>query len=567
MVSPEYLEFEYLTNYYLPVGNEALTPQKLSFYRTDTDNVYVFYWRFQEIAYSPLLADLVYELQIDNNSSFSSPQVYRLDTVQTSLFTGLTTSFSSADTIGDVNLNLVPNQYIGATVQITAGTGVGQIGVVASNTINTFTLTTNWFVVPDSTSVYSVFQSNVLNFQNGNVAKGFEVVVPNRHLNPQGTFYARVRTLLQTSPLTNFSSTLTFQLLNAVDVSTADALITSLPDYHIYNQDVAKLPLSQRVTLLWKVMFMYGTQFDNSFLVKELTRLDNYLLLTRDENLFDNWGTFFSFPKPNNMVFVDYRVALLSLVAAALEGSTIDAITQVVEDFYGVSPLIQPIRDIADFFLTTIQEVFPAPGTTNIYRLVQNASFVPNTMQIFRDGPTTHTLLTSGVDFFPSERLPGFSTLITDPSGNTLTVFYDISEPEPLIFDPADVGLLLTGVMGLTHGNNHVFGIGSSFFTQLTPGNQIGDGQVWGTVQAISSNVELTLTSPWQGNTELVDLIRLKYTDQQIPPNTIWDKNTQAFGVLVTVNNPGQFNIDQNTIEFLIKQILPAHVKLFIEFN
>lgn len=568
MSLPEYLEFEYLTNYYLAVGNEALTPQKLSFYRTDTDNIFVFYWRFAAAAYTPFLKNFVYELQVDTTNLFNSGnlQVFRLDTVTTPLITGSTTNIFSDNTIGNSTLILSPNQFIGATAQIISGTGIGQIGVISTNTATTFTVSTNWFVNPDATSVFNVFQSDVLNFQNGNVAKGYEVLTADRHLNPSGTYYARVRTLIQTAPLTGFSSTLTFNLLNAVDKSTAESLITGLPDFNIYNEDVVKLPLNQRNTLLWNIMYTYGKQYDKTFLVKELTRLDNYLVLTRDENLFDNWGTFFSFPKPKNMQFVDYRVALLSLVKAALEGSTDDAITQVIEDFYGVNPLIETIKDVADFFLTTIQEQFSTTGTTDTYQIQEYNFFVPGTLQLFRDGPATHTLLTSGIDYFPSERIPGFTTLITDPSGDTLTAFYDIAEPEPLIFDPKD-GTLITGVAGLTHGSVNVYGVGTTFSTQLSPGNQISDGQVWGTIQTITNNVELVLTSKWQGDTELVNLYKLNYTDVQIPPNTIWDKNTQAFGVLVSIFNPGQFNIDSSIVEFLLGLVLPAHVKLFIEFN
>lgn len=562
----QYLGFQYLGGFYVGNLGAGLVPANLQFYRTSVDNNYVFWWTFPPSGYLPILPRLVYELQIDTTPHFNSSnlEIFRLDVVANLLISSTAANIFSANTIGNTGLTLTPNLYAGFLVQITAGTGAGQIARIVGNTTTTFTTEFPWNNIPDNTSIFQVYQSNVQVFQNGNVAKGFQVQVPDRLINSGETLYARVRTLNSVVPVGSFCPTLTFQLLNAVDASSAEALITGLPDYHIYNEDVVKLPLAQRNTLLWNIMAMYGKEYDRSFLLKELVRLDNYLKLTRDENLFDMWGTYFNFRKPTSMQFVDYRNLLKCLVRAALVGSTDQAIIDVIDCFTGVGPLVAPIRDVADFFLTTIREEYVTTGTTNTYLTSQ--AFLTTTLQLVRVGPTTDTVLTPGIDYSPMVTPPGFTTLITDPAGNTLTAFYDISEPEPLIFDPTD-SISLSGTIGLTHGNAEVFGTGTTFTSSLQIGDQITDGQVWDTVHSIASNIHLTLDTPWPGNTEQIPLRKLRYTDLQIPPNTLWDQFTEAFGCLITVFNPAQFTLDSVLIEQLVGLFLPSHVKVFYEFK
>jgi hypothetical protein len=857
MSSSLYLGFEYLTGFYLGSIGNALIPQNLSFYRTSIDNSYVFWWTFEQQAYVPGLAVMNYELDIDTTPDFNSPnfQQFGLHVVQNEVFSNITANIFTANSIGSTSLTLVPNLYIGYVVQIVSGTGAGQLRLISSNTANSFTTYFNWSTVPDSTSVFIVYQSNVQNFQNGNVAKGYQIQVANRQQNPQATYYARVRTLSTTVPVSDYSSTLTFQLLNAVDQSTAIASLTGLPDYHIYDQEVAKLPLNQRNTLLWNILYMYGKQYDQEFLNKELTRLDLYLSLTRDEYLYDNWGIYFNFVKPVSMQYVDYRLCLIAMVEASLEGSTPQAIINIALAFTGVGPLIVSIRDIADFFLTTIRESFVTTGTTNVYHITTDpyfltySDFITNSLLLVRDSATCHAVLTPNVDYYGDAAIPGFITTITDPAGVTLTAFYEESEPEPLLFDPSDgltfstisgvstvnftnysgfapgpqgvvfvspnmwtsdgtkiskvtpsgsvtnyaiagavnlntlafdgtnlwgcdnstsnvfkislsgtllntystgsnggldikfdgTNMWITGGTGIskitpsgsatlhsyaggldnlafdgtnmwatdtggnnivkvtpsgsmtvyaipgtgpysvafdgtnmwtgnigdnsvtkvtpsgsgtrytglggpprgiafdgvnmwtanytandisviaptgsvqnfgptpstqpfklawdgssmwivelsgsiakatpviipgvietvtfTTGSSNVTGQNTQFSSQLVVGNQIGDGQVWESVQFITNNVLLTLSEPWPGNSETVPLLRLNYTDTQIPPNHIWDKLEEAFGLEIQINNPGDFNLNQQLIENLINLILPAHIKVYYIFN
>lgn len=66
---------------------------------------------------------------------------------------------SSATTIGNSTLSMISNEYAGATVRITQGTGANQERVVGSNTTTTLTVTQSWTVNPDSTSFFVVTES------------------------------------------------------------------------------------------------------------------------------------------------------------------------------------------------------------------------------------------------------------------------------------------------------------------------------------------------------------------------------------------------------------------------
>lgn len=438
---PFYLGAEYLENFYGSGDDLFLVPQDVQYYRTTTDNVYVVHWEFTEDSYSPGLKKLNYELQLDTVDTFDSVnlQTFGLHIVQDTLITDTTADIFSASTIGRSTLALTSNSLTGAVVQIISGTGVGQLRRVVSNTSTTLTTEFPWSTSPDGTSVFITYLSNVQNFQNGNEAKGYQIEVPSRTLNSGVQLFTRVRTLATVEPVSDFSEVKAVQLLDRYDLVEAENLINNLPDYHVYNKNVVKLPEAERNTLLWKIMLMYGKEFDRALLLKELVKSDNYLTFTRDEKLFDNFGTFFDFTKPTSMQFVDYRRCLQAMVSASLVGSTEEAITTILHCFTGVRPIIQTIRDIADFFLTTIMEQFSTTGTTNTYQFAETETFVSGSLKLVRDGPTTNATLTPTLDYAEISSLPGFSTVLTDPSGNTLTAFYDISTPAPVVFDETDI--------------------------------------------------------------------------------------------------------------------------------
>ena len=71
---------------------------------------------------------------------------------------GTSSGANTAITLHDTSKSWVANNFINGAVQITSGTGAGQIRRIATNTANQLNLAWPWAVIPDATSQYSVFQ-------------------------------------------------------------------------------------------------------------------------------------------------------------------------------------------------------------------------------------------------------------------------------------------------------------------------------------------------------------------------------------------------------------------------
>ncbi len=65
----------------------------------------------------------------------------------------------SVSTIGNGNLQMLPNEHRGMVVRVTAGKGEGQEAVVSSNSADTFSLAAPWVVPPDASSRFVVAES------------------------------------------------------------------------------------------------------------------------------------------------------------------------------------------------------------------------------------------------------------------------------------------------------------------------------------------------------------------------------------------------------------------------
>ena len=85
----------------------------------------------------------------------------------------------SANSIGNGTLQMLANEYRGKIVRITHGKGLGQERLVLTNTSTVLTVSTNWDLEPDSTSLFAVSESG---WQFGGLGQTSPVVfaVPNR---------------------------------------------------------------------------------------------------------------------------------------------------------------------------------------------------------------------------------------------------------------------------------------------------------------------------------------------------------------------------------------------------
>jgi len=70
--------------------------------------------------------------------------------------TGIATA-SGASTLTDTSQAWTANAFKNVRVQITAGTGQGQVRTILSNTATTVTVSVAWDTVPDATSAYEIF--------------------------------------------------------------------------------------------------------------------------------------------------------------------------------------------------------------------------------------------------------------------------------------------------------------------------------------------------------------------------------------------------------------------------
>lgn len=536
-------------------------PTDMRFYRTNVDDVYVFHWGFQEAFITPLLATLDFDLQLDNVPTFDS-------------------------------VNLV-----------------------------TF----------DSTTA--------ITFQNGDVRKGFAVNVSTRLDKTTQTWYARVRSKVGFT-MSAWSNILQFEILERYELAEAEALLDNLPDYHVYNkEDLIKL-VTARSTKLYKVCNMYGKELDQTKLENILTSTNNYIALCRDEQLYDNFGTFFDFIKPQTEEFVEYRMSLLYLILGSLIGGTLDALKSVIKSFTGVSPVIELIRDRNDFFLTTQLEV-PTPAADGVaVNFTVSSDYIPWSLVVLKNG----IVQTVGTDYNENHSLPGFTMAVAPAPGSTLQAFFDVGiagEPESVVLDIASTvnltgtttftnnslsvtgsgtlftteltpgrvvtdtaGMVLgvvseifsntlfnledpwigdtgasspakvvnfngakhlTGTTTFTSANAAVIGSGTLYLTELSPGDTITDngGVAMGIVGTIISNTALTLTAPWTGSTSTTPNARqVVYTE-----TLLWDKGTLAYGFIIHVLNPGLFNLDRDLIEKLVTPLIPAHCKVFFDFQ
>jgi|SRR5579864_7462402 len=306
----------------------------------------------------------------------------------------------------------------------------------------------------DSPNLATFTQLTAITFQNGNVRKGFAVPVAARINATVQTWYARVRTHT-VSFTSDWSSTLIWTIPQSVQQSTAEALMESLPDFHVYGKGDLLKPVDQRKTNLWLVEDMYGNQFDQIYYADFLTQTNNYVDLCVDEDLFQNFGVLFNFPKPANMQFVDYRWILMNLYLASLVGSTNEAIILTIQAFTGVPPQITNVRDEDDFFLVTIQDPPVVPsGPQTVFHTSQ--PYIDSTLRI--EDITTGLFVPSSA--YTTDGALGTWTMNVATT-DTLQAMFDVgnpNDPAPVIFDALSGATALTGLVTFTNGSNNIVG-------------------------------------------------------------------------------------------------------------
>lgn len=93
--------------------------------------------------------------QNPDNSIVSGPDVLSYDAYTKILYRGYASSGTNT-TLTDNGSTWTVNQWVNYKVRIVGGTGVGQTNNIASNTASVLTVSPNWTVIPDATSVYNI---------------------------------------------------------------------------------------------------------------------------------------------------------------------------------------------------------------------------------------------------------------------------------------------------------------------------------------------------------------------------------------------------------------------------
>lgn len=550
-------------------GSGTDRPELIDFYRTDVDDVYTFYWVFQQAFITPLLQDFDYQVQIDTDPAFSAPIVHETTSEVASVIAsgksisdiGASLSVSAGQTL-DINLDddgvqtiVLSLNVTGATIAadiqakvnaltannpvnqpaftsftasfnggldqytlVSGSTGVGSTVVISGGTAapvlllgeaeggtevrgnshlltlapqrvlivenaagTVFTdvtdttndpgeqeyvvnlaagqVTFNDADVPDTIRIVyvSTASADILQFQRGNVAKGFSIPVYDRIESDRKTFYARVRAK---SGLTYgpFSATLELRTLPDVLRETADRLLLSLPDRHVYPTDEAYKDVADRKSAIAKIFETYGKELDTLFLEKEHTLRDVRPERTRDDRLYDIFGARYGYPKPSTMEFVDYRIILGNLRAASLNGATFNAVKLVGRAFTGVDPEIVPFSSVVNFItaseIETVEDIVVSgvgPATATLSSGVAADPIIPGTLI---SGPVTTVSEITSIPVVPGP----YTVTLTDLPDTVPTIagfIYTNDEPAAgefsvdfatgvLTFNAADAGTAIT---------------------------------------------------------------------------------------------------------------------------
>ena len=124
------------------------------------------------------------------------------------LLTEQSATIATATTIGNSTLQMLPNEYRGKTVRITAGKGDGQERAVLANDATTIIVALPWQVNPDSSSIFVVSEST-WHFAATGSSSPIEFTVPNRegatvHISARSANIADQECAYELSPLSSW---------------------------------------------------------------------------------------------------------------------------------------------------------------------------------------------------------------------------------------------------------------------------------------------------------------------------------------------------------------------------
>lgn len=333
-------------------------PRVLTYHFNENSGVYTFYWVFDQDYITPDLNNVGWRLDISSDDAFTvgnttsyydtkGTRVQPNGTETNELYYGVL-SLTNATMLLDA-------PYAGTTKSVTfyktkypTNPFDAVISLATATFTNGSTSVSGSGFLAESIAPLDVSKNEALFFHGTGPIRGYDIQVSPREYNNEQTLYARVTTVMGTN-LSDTGPTTAFTVYEDYSEKYAESLLDLLPDDHVYSKDALILPIAERNSNLFNICRMYGARFDFLKLSTIKANLDMSIEIGRDEALFDNFGSYFDYPRPVSMDYLQYRLTLKALYESIFYFGSDYAIQRIVASFTGVYPTIIPIRTIANF--------------------------------------------------------------------------------------------------------------------------------------------------------------------------------------------------------------------------
>ena len=202
-------------------------------------------------------------------------------------------------------------------------------------------------VSPTIVNFYSYTPAPVtlINFEPGNFVKSFEIDFTDNSEGVDRLVKYRTR-VFGDGFETNWGDAGTLDIPQNRHLESTERMFTNLPDVHIYNKDILKVPVTLRTGYnVYGVIDTYGNEFGYLYYETQRAKDDFFMRFSRDVDFDSTFGSLFDSVKTINFQFADYRNIIENTSVAATEGSTLAAIKLLCNVFTGADPVISLIRD------------------------------------------------------------------------------------------------------------------------------------------------------------------------------------------------------------------------------
>ena len=553
-----YLTIPYGAGYLYGSNGGADAPIDLRFYRTNIDNVYVFHWGFDPSFISPTLTSLDFELQLASEPSFT------LDL----------TSFLSTDALTYQNGDVRKGYAVPVPVRVDKQTQTWyarvrtKVGVSFSDWSNMlqFTIIEKFELEETENLMLNLPDEHVYGKEDLKKA----IADRNTNLYIVMTMYGREL------DLTKLEDVLTATNIQ-IDLCRDENLYDNFGIFFGYIKPPTQEFVEYREALRALILAsLEGSTVDAILkVVKSFTGVNPSLNLIRDRrDLF--LSTISEVPTQISTTHFATSSDYIPKTLTIYRNGTLQHLNQDYTEnhsSYGFDLIVPSFGDAFNVFFDIGQINDPIPV------VLDQASITALTGTL--DVITGSTAVVGHSTSFLSELAPRMLLTMGDPSAvaeidtitsnTSLTLKYAWTGENFLSslgyrvdFNSA---LPLAGNAVLTNGSTSLTGISTQFSTELHIGDIITDelGSNFGTIASVTNSVTATLQAPWTGSTSIptTQIRRLTYADM-----TLWSTGTLAHGLIILVHNPGHISpLETSLLELLVKEILPAHILVYFEYE